>query len=57
MFFAVKDTKYSQRDRRRQDRMETMEMEERLKRDMERKREEEMRAATEQLLPRYSFLM
>jgi hypothetical protein len=34
--------------------METMEMEERLKRDLERKREEEIRAATEQLLPRYS---
>jgi hypothetical protein len=57
MFFAVKDTKYSHRDRKRQDRIETLEMEERLKRDIERKREEEMRAATEQLISKFIFLI
>ncbi|KAJ3272979.1 DEAH-box RNA helicase prp16 [Terramyces sp. JEL0728] len=52
MFFKVKDSSFTQRDRRLQDKQQSMEMEERLQIAEKRRKEESIRAATQQIIPR-----
>ncbi|KAJ3080007.1 DEAH-box RNA helicase prp16 [Quaeritorhiza haematococci] len=46
MFFTIKEQNFSQREKRKQDRIEAQNMEEELKMAMEKKKEEEVRAST-----------
>ncbi|KAL2919662.1 hypothetical protein HK105_200576 [Polyrhizophydium stewartii] len=54
MFFSLKEAGFTQRDKRRQDRLDAMEMDERLRESQERQRQvrERERARTEQIQPR-----
>lgn len=55
MFFSVKDSNFSQRDKRRQDRQQTMEMEIRLEKALAKKRADELRAQSEVLVTKTRF--
>jgi hypothetical protein len=52
MFFAIKNSSFNQSEKRKQDELYAKQMEQSLQRGLEKKREEEMRAATELVIPR-----
>lgn len=52
MFFSIKDSTFSQKDKRRLDRQESERMEQRLEEALARQKQEEIRAATDRPISR-----